>query len=162
MAATGLLDVTVNIRQVIRAFDRIAKLDVKKTFRDLIGPTRFDQRHHWRKDEAPDGHWPGLAPSTLERRSRPRGINRKTGRRQSWPKKLLGRFPTALQAIPSSKSLIMRSRVKRFSMIHQQGGTAGHGARIPRRQYLWVSDWLKGQLKIYFERALAKAANRGQ
>jgi len=120
----------------------------------------FDQRHHWRKDEAPWGHWPGLAASTLERRTRRRGRDKK-GRNRSWPKKLLGRFPTAVKSIASAKSLIVESRVKRFSMIHQQGGRAGHGARIPSRQYMWISEWLLQQAQKAFTKALQKAASSG-
>lgn len=158
----SLVDVhaTVNIKQVVKAFERIEHFSTRKVFSDLRGPARFDQRHHWRKEEAPNKHWPGLAPSTLERRTRPRGIDRKSGKRRSWPTKLLGRFPTALQMIASAESLIVRSRVKRFDMIHQAGGRAGHGARIPQRQYLWISKFLMGQVVKYFEVAMAKAAAR--
>lgn len=151
---------TVRYGNVLNMFDRLRKVDIKDAFLELRGPARFDQRHHWRKDEAPDGQWPGLAASTLERRTRPRGRG-KDGRRRSWPKKLLGRFPTALQSIASARSLIVKSRVKRFSMIHQEGGRAGHGARIPRRQYLWISDWLRQQAVKALQRALVLAARRG-
>lgn len=150
---------TVRIGSIRDLFTRLSRVDLKESFKELRGPARFDQRHHWRKDEAPDGHWPGLAASTLERRTRPRGRG-KDGRNRSWPKKLLGRFPTSLQMIPSAKSLIVRSRVKRFSLVHQRGGTAGHGARIPRRQYLWISFFLKMQAKKEFEKALLRAAHR--
>jgi hypothetical protein len=141
-------------------FDRLRKVDIKDAFLELRGPAVFDQRHHWRKDEAPDGRWPGLAASTLERRTRKRG-RAKNGRQQSWPRKLLGRFPTAMQSIATTRSLIVRSRVKRFSMVHQEGGRAGHGARIPRRQYMWISDWLRAQAVERFKKALVLAARRG-
>lgn len=153
-------NVVVEIRSIVRAFEKVKHLDVKKVFQDMRGVVRFDQRHHWRKEEAPSRHWPGLAASTLERRKRPRGFNRKTGKRMSWPKKLLGRFPTALQMITNSRELIARSRVKRFSMIHQIGGVAGHGAVIPSRQYLWISPWLRDQTRRYFEKHLAKLAEK--
>jgi phage gpG-like protein len=143
------LAATVNIRHVIGALDRIAHLDVKKVFEDCRGVGRFDQRHHW----------PGLAASTLERRSRPRGRD-KNGRNRSWPTKLLGRFPTALASVASRNELVIKSRIARFSKIHQEGGTAGHGARIPRRQYLWWSPWVLGQVKKVFEKAMAKAFDK--
>jgi len=152
------LSIEVDVRRIVGAFDKIRHLDVKKVLLDLRGPVRFDQRHHWRKEEAPSFHWPGLAASTLERRTRKRGINRKTGKRVSWPTKLLGRFPTALKLTADRHELVAQSRVKRFSMIHQEGGTAGHGARIPSRQYLWISPFLIGQVRTYFEKALAKLA----
>jgi phage gpG-like protein len=152
------INVEVNIKTIYGAFDKIRHLDIRKVFSDLRGPVRFDQRHHWRKEEAPSRHWQGLAPSTLERRKRPRGIDRKRGKRLSWPTRLLGRFPTALQMIASTRELIARSRVKRFSLIHQEGGVAGHGSVIPSRQYLWISPFLIGQIRTYFEKALARQA----
>lgn len=159
-AITGMVDVraVVYLGSVRSLFARLSRLQVKKTFNELKGPAVFDQRHHWNKIEAPWGKWPPLAPSTLERRTRPRGIDRKRGKRRSWPKRLLGRFPTAVKSIASGKSLVVESRVKRFSMIHQRGGVAGHGARIPSRQYLWISDWLLRQAEKAFVKALQKAA----
>lgn len=147
----------VHIGSIQTMFNRVARIDTRKVFNDLKGPMRFDQRHHWRKDEAPDGHWPPLAASTQERRSRPRGRG-KNGKNRSWPTKLLGRFPTSLQILASKKSLIARSRIKKFDYIHQAGGVAGHGARIPRRQYLWISEFLLKQTRDFFNKALARAA----
>lgn len=152
------INVEVDIKTIYGAFDQIRKLDIRKVFSDLRGPVRFDQRHHWRKKEAPNRHWAGLASSTIERRKRPRGIDRKRGRRQSWPKELLGRFPTALQMIANAQELIARSRVKRFSMTHQEGDTVGHGAYVQSRQYLWFSPFVLGQIRQYFEKALARQA----
>lgn len=156
----NLMDVraVVYLGSVQNLFARLSKVDIRKTFRDLKGPAVFDQRHHWRKDEAPWGHWPGLAASTLERRTRKRGRDKK-GRNRSWPTKLLGRFPTAVKSTASARSLVVESRVKRFSMIHQRGGTAGHGAKIPSRQYLWISQWLLQQSQKAFIKALQRAAN---
>jgi phage gpG-like protein len=154
----------MNVRAVVylgsvrNMFAQLSRISIKKTFDHLKGPAVFDQRHHWNKIEAPWGKWPGLAVSTLERRTRPRGINRKTGKRQNWPKRLLGRFPTAVKSIASGRSLIVESRVKRFSMIHQKGGIAGHGAHIPSRQYMWISSWLLQQAEKAFIKALQKAA----
>lgn len=154
------LNVEVNIKTIYGAFDQIRRLDIRKVFSDLRGPVRFDQRHHWRKQEAPNRHWAGLAHSTIERRKRPRGIDRKRGRRQSWPKQLLGRFPLAIQLIANTRELIARSRVKRFSRTHQEGDTVGHGAYVQSRQYLWISPFLIGQIRTYFEKALAKQGTK--
>lgn len=147
----------VYLGSVRSMFARLSRLDVKRTFNELKGPAVFDQRHHWNKIEAPWGKWPGLAPSTLERRTRKRGRDKK-GRNRSWPTRLLGRFPTAVKSTASGKSLVVESRVKRFSMIHQEGGIAGHGAHIPSRQYLWISEWLIRQAEKAFLKALKKAA----
>lgn len=148
---------TVRIGGVRDLLSRLSRVDIRRVFEDLRGPAVFDQRHHWRKEESPVGRWPGLAASTLERRTRRRGRD-KRGRNQSWPKKLLGRFPTAVQSIASARSLVVRSRVKKFSWIHQAGGRAGHGARIPGRQYMWISSHLREDARRLFQRALQKAA----
>lgn len=155
------LKATVRYGSVKLMFANLRGVDMRRTFSDLRGPTRFDQRHHWRKEESPDGHWKGLAASTRERRTRRRGRD-KSGRNRNWARKLMGRFPNALQALVSERSLIMRSRVKRFSMVHQKGGRIGHGARLPARQFLWISDWLVRRAAQLFQQALARAAAKGQ
>lgn len=162
MVMGGVIE--VDIRQIIAAFENLRRLDTKKVLSDLRGPARFDQRHHWNKSEAPDGRWERLAASTIARRKRKRGIDRKSGRNRNWPKKIpLGRFPTALKSTVSAQELVVASRVKRFSRIHNEGGMAGKRARIPQRQFLWISKWLIGQVRSYFERALERHArmNRG-
>lgn len=155
----SLIDVkvTVNLGGAFRMLSRMQRIDVRKTFKRVEPSARHDQQQHDRALEGPDGRWPQLAASTIERRTRPRGRDKK-GRNRSWPTKLLGRMPKSIQSITSSKSLIIRSRVKKFSMVHQAGGIVGHGARIPRRQYLWISQWLKDRTRIEFMRALAAAA----
>lgn len=150
---------TIDLRSWKRWFTGIARVDTRKVFNDLRGFVRFDQRHHWNKEEGPDQHWPGLAPSTLERRTRKRGRD-KSGRNRSWPKKLMGRFPTALQLKPSAKQMLVLSRVRKFSWVHQHGGAIGNGAHLPRRQFLWISDWLLDQSRKAFEKAMLAAAQR--
>ena len=148
---------TVNVRGVMAMLGRIEKIDVRKTFRRVEPSARYDQQHHDRATRAPDGPWPHLAASTLERRTRPRGRDKK-GRQRSWPTKLLGRMPKSLQSIVKSRALTVLSRVKKFSMVHQAGATVGHGAWIPRRQFLWISPWLLERTRVEFQRALARAA----
>lgn len=148
---------TLNTGSLRRMFARLNSLDIKAVFKDLVGPTRFDQRHHWRKEESPDQHWPGLAASTLARRTRARGRD-KNGKNRSWPTKLMGRFPTALKLTPSVRSLVVLSRVKRFSYVHQNGGRVGHGARLPRRQFLWFSSFLLAQARKAFEQKMLAVA----
>lgn len=155
------LRATVRYGSVKLLFANLRNVDLKKTFSDLRGPARFDQRHHWRKEEAPEGHWPGLAASTRARRQFRRGRD-KSGRNRKWSRKLMGRFPNSLQSIVSAHSLVIRSRVKRFSMVHQKGGRVGRGARLPARQYLWISDWLRYRAAQLFNQALARAAAKGQ
>jgi phage gpG-like protein len=150
----------VNIAGVVAAFGRMSTSDYTKVFREARKPARHDQADHAKREQAPTGRWPGLAPSTLERRTRARGRS-KSGRNRNWPTKLLGRFPGSLRMMASSKHLIVRSRVKRFSWIHQAGGVAGHGARIPARQYLWISTRLKKDVTALF-RSFLLARFRGR
>lgn len=153
-----MIDVAVNVRidGAMASLQRIARLDTRRVFMTLRAPARQDQRDHDKKESAPGGHWPGLAASTLARRTRKRGRN-KAGKQQSWPQKLLGRLPRALQAIVSTRSLIVRSRGRSWVIVHQAGGFAGHGARIPQRQYLWISKWLRGEVRTAFLRAMSGA-----
>lgn len=155
------LKATVRYGSVKLLFTNLRNIDMKKTFSDMRGPARFDQRHHWRKEEGPDSHWPGLASSTRARRRFKRGRSR-NGKNLKWARKLMGRFPNALQSIVSAQSLIIRSRVKKFSVVHQKGGRVGHGGRLPARQYLWISDWLLHRSAQLFNQALQRAADRGQ
>lgn len=143
----------VDIRGSLGMLKRIAALDIRQTFKRLVPSAQYDQERHDRALEGPDGKWPALAASTLERRSRPRGRDRK-GKNRSWPTKLLGRMPKAIRSVPTNRSLTVLSRIARFSMVHQAGGRAGHGARIPRRQYLWISPWLLRRAAEEFQRAL--------
>lgn len=147
---------TVKMDGVYAALRRLRRLELIETYRALRGPARWDQRDHDNNRVAPDGKWPALAPSTVARRKNKRGRD-KNGRRRSWPTKLLGRLPTALESVANQHALIVRSRVRPWVIVHQAGGWAGHGARIPRRQFLWISRWLKGKVKDAFQAALLKA-----
>lgn len=152
---------TVRVGNVFAAFTRLRKIDIKNTFRLARAPARKDQKDHKAKLEGPSGAWVGLAPSTIERRRRKRGRD-KRGRQLSWPKRLLGRLPNAMQEIVTSSSLTLRSRVRKFSYAHQAGPMrVGRGAILPGRQFMWISDWLKGEVRDLFTSALYAAWVRG-
>jgi len=158
------------------AFRRMSELDKAKVFRGLKLPTRIDQRQHHQAERAPSARWPALAPSTIERnkyaratKGRKRAIGK--GRGQRWRKslgrisavmgrKLLRRLPGAILASVTSRSLIWRSRVG-WASVHQFGGRAGNGARIPQRQFLWISPWLERTAREHFEKALVATFTRG-
>ncbi len=159
---------TVRITGPLTVFDHLRRIDLRKTFRELGKPTRIDQRQHHVAERGPAHRWPALAASTIARNRYPRatkGRKRAGGRwRKKLPsisavmgRKLLRRLPAALISRASSHSLIVFSRV-RWSGVHQEGGRAGHGARIPQRQFLWISPWLVRYAIAAFERALAATA----
>ncbi len=142
---------TIRIGGIMDTFRRLSRPDLKQTFKEMQGPARFDQRDHDNKELAPDGSWPALHPSTVARRAR----MAKSKRRRAKPRKLLGRLPKAMQNIVSAKSLIVRSRVK-WSLAHQKGAIVGRGSRLPRRQFMWISDWLKGQARKLLEQTMMR------
>ena len=151
------IKIRVKVTGALQMIDRLGRIDVKKTFDRIKPSAKHDQDQHDRALQGPDGPWPSYAASTLARRARKRGRD-KRGRQRSWPAKMLGRFPKSIQAISSSRSLIVRSRIAKFSLVHQEGGRAGHGANIPRRQFLWISAWLRERTRVEFQRALDRAA----
>lgn len=150
-----MIGVKVNVRLggVKEMFDRLSRIDTKRVLSDARGPARFDLNHHDRYEEGPDGKWPALAPSTVAAYAR----RAKGKRRRGKPHKLLGRLPRALVSRVTANKLTVLSRVTKWSMAHQAGGIVGRGSRLPRRQFMWISDWLKGRVKTLFEIALRKA-----
>lgn len=145
---------TINLKPTFAMLRRLKQIDTRAVFKRIQPSAIHDQQQHDRATAGPDGGWPGLAASTLERRTRPRGKS-KTGKNRSWPTKLLGRLPKSLQPITSRQHLVIRSRVKEFSLAHQGGARVGHGARLPRRQFLWISPWLLERARIEFVRAMS-------
>jgi len=162
---------TIYVGDVMKMFRRLGKLNIRKIFTELRGPARFDQRAHDRKEEAPSGHWPPLAASTIARNrynrtgvgKRGRGKGKRKVVQKAWTRpyarKLLGRMPSALRVNVSMRALVIRSRGRAgLGMSHQGGAVVGHGARVPRRQFLWISPWLGEQARKAFEKAMFKAA----
>jgi len=147
----GLVSVKADVKLIgiEQAFRRLGAPDRRKAFKESGMHARQDQALHDVKSEGPDGRWPDLHPSTKARYAR----KAKTARKGSRPRKLLGRLPRALRTLVSANSLIVRSRV-RWAYIHQAGGVAGRGARIPRRQFLWISAQLGKRVVKVFERFL--------
>lgn len=117
----------------------------------LRSPARADQRDHGKKAEGPGGqNWPGLARSTLERRAADGRAKRlakagRVGKRKSRrrrvlkQRKLLGRLPSLWDSKVDAMSLTLTHKV-RWAIVHLKGGRAGHGARIPGRDFAWWSD----------------------
>jgi hypothetical protein len=162
---------TVYVGDVLKMFRRLGKVDTRKVFLELRGPARFDQRKHDREEHSPSRKWPALAASTVARNRYARTSVRKGGKNKGkrytlskawtrpYAKKLLGRMPSALRVNVTIRALTIRSRGKAgLGMSHQAGAIVGHGARVPQRQFLWISPWLGEQARKAFEKALTKAA----
>lgn len=146
MNLEGLVSARVDLGFLRRARMALRSPDLRPAWKELRKPLRADQREHAKKQEGPDGSWPARASSTKVRAA--------SGRRRK--RKLLGRLPTALSVRHDRRRLLIASLAK-WSDVHNQGGRAGHGARIPRRTFLWASDRVLELAAGVVSRVVAKA-----
>lgn len=143
----------VDLSWVEKALAALRRPDLRKAWQESKKPLRADQRNHAKRQEGPSGSWPERSPLTTARR----GTGSSSKRRR--PRKLLGRLPGALTSKATRSGVSIISRAK-WSGIHQEGGTAGNGARIPARPFLWASQEaldavgfvISRHLKIQFEK----------
>lgn len=143
MAADGFVRAHVELSDVEKG---LIGLDLKASamrpvFNELRAPLREDQKEHAQQEQGPEGKWPARSRKTMARLGARRRGRTAKGRRRSRrrPGRLLGRLPGILDVRARSTSLSAESKAK-WSGIHQDGGTAGRGARIPPRPFLWISD----------------------
>lgn len=158
MLLDGLGRATVSLGWVEAALNALRNPDLRKAWLEARKPLRADQRDHAKRQEGPSGPWTSRAPLTQSRRGRMTGRGTgKPSRRRA--RKILGRLPTALTSKATRTGVSIISRAK-FSAVHQDGGTAGNGAKIPARPFLWASQEaleaigfvVSRHLKIVFER----------
>lgn len=143
---TDFRDVESRLAAMARTTNRLAP-----AFRELRKPMRDDQREHQRQQEGPDGKWKPRAPSTMA------AIRRRKRRRLP---RLLGRIPAAIKVKSDGKSVTAQPAVWWFA-IHQHGGRAGRGAKIPARPFLWVSDALIAHASKVLRDAFLEAWRKG-
>jgi phage gpG-like protein len=128
----------VDLTDVEKGLRSLAKTggDVAETLKLLTKPLRDDQREHGRQMIGPGGEkWKPRAASTVLRARVAKGKKRIKGANR----KLLNSLPNrTVQIRQSGDSLIAYSKVP-WAGIHQHGGTAGRGAKIPARPFLWFS-----------------------
>lgn len=99
-------------------------------FRSLKQPLKLDQRDHAKQHMGPHGPWVAQAASTRARRlSSPKHR----------PRRLLGRLPTAMDYRATATSVSGTSRVP-WAAAHIDGARVGHGAKLPAREFLWISN----------------------
>jgi len=145
------INATVRLGGVFMAFDHLTKTDFRSTFLRLRRPMHWDQMSHRDKQESPRGRWQQLAPST-------RAKYAKQGKRRN--RRILARLPNARQTSVTSQALTMKSRVRRWSNAHQDGPTrVGRGARLPQRQFFWISARFRKEAKHQFELTLISRWN---
>lgn len=161
------IEAKIDLRKVENALRRLqlAGHNLAPVFKSSRKPLRADQREHQKDQRGPDGKWPGLAPSTIKRRTvkgggrRYRGVRRRKSRKLS---RLLGRLPRDFKITFDARKLRAASRWPR-SGVHQHPGRtirANNGAVIPDRTFLWPSpDLLRHIAKAardYLSRAWEK------
>jgi phage gpG-like protein len=122
---------TLDLGDVFRGLDAMARRGraLGPVFRELKKPLRADQKDHSKKREGPSALWAPRAASTMARM-------RIGGHRARKP---LGRLTGAVSYFADATAVRGISRVL-WSGIHQDGGTVGHGSRLPARPFLWISD----------------------
>jgi len=122
---------TVDIGDVEKGLDAMERRSrhLGPVFAALKKPMAVDQREHRKAKEGPGGAWAPRAEST------------KHDGKRKLARSLLGRLPTAVKYTADATSVIGESRVA-WSAAHEEGATVGHGARLPSRVFLWLSDKL--------------------
>ena len=146
--SSGPVIVRLGLSTINRVLASMRDPDLKGAFNLARKPARQDIRAHAKAAAGPDGSWPARSPLTSVRKGK-----RKRAR------KLLGKLPAAIMTTTTRRSLILTSRAK-WSGIHQDGGTAEHGARIPARPFLWASQGLAERIAGLVARGLVQAFGR--
>lgn len=128
MNLDGLGRATFDLGFMDRIRNTLARPDLRPAWKEARPILRADLKEHAKKGEGPGGAWPARSSSTR--------IRSKSGRRA---RRMLGRLPSSVRAKADRSRLVFRWRAP-WSSVHQDGGTAGHGARIPARPFAWITD----------------------
>lgn len=143
---------SIDISGLLRSIDAVEAKGktLGPVFRSLRKDMRGDQRQHDKDEQGPDGPWKPRSPVTEARRIAANRAGRRMrrltaavalrkSRRQSTPKKILGRLPRALIVTSTALSVVARSRAT-FGGAHNAGARVGRGRRVtlPRREFLWL------------------------
>jgi phage gpG-like protein len=113
-------------------------------------PVKEDLAEHQKSRSGPGGAWPGYSPATFRPPKRDakgrvqKGSGKRKGARRK-PSQMLGRLPKAFKSYVSEDHLKLRQMVG-WADVHDQGGTAERGARIPARPFAWFSESLANDI----------------
>lgn len=162
-------EIYLDLGELEEAFRRLKRKarNFRDAFRAFRPELNQDIRAHFENRTGPSATWAPRAPSSIERMLAGGGRVRR-GKRKGQVKKRaqrrldnqLGRLKYALQFTVTGSYIEVRSRVP-WGTIHQTGGTAGKGARIPARPFLWASAAKVELLRRMVVKEL-KAAIRGR
>jgi hypothetical protein len=139
--------VHIDLGDVQKGFDEMTRKTVLlPVMQALKAPLRADQKDHAKAKSGPDAPWAPRAQSTIDARRGKRKL----------PRKLLGKLPTAVSYKATYNAVVGESRVP-WSRVQAEGGIVGHGARLPAREFLWISDGLVHKAEGLVTMYLAKA-----
>lgn len=112
----------------LAAMERRAR-ELGPVMKSLVKPLRDDQRNHKRAQSGPDHGWAPRSAATVAAAHGKRKLARS----------ILGRLPSATSYKTTPTSVTGTSKVA-WSLAQQEGGRVGHGAQLPAREFLWISD----------------------
>jgi phage gpG-like protein len=148
--------IEVELNDVFDGLDAMVRAgrDLRPVWQRARKDLRDDLKQHFDEAKGPDGTWAPRAQSSIDR------ILRTGGRRKNVTKKgvvkkraarrlknQLGRLRTAWRITYNARQIEAASIVK-WAGVHQWGGTAGRGSRIPARPFAWASDALVGKIAV--------------
>lgn len=141
----------VDVSDLVAGIDAVRKsaANLRPAWSKVRPLFRADLKDHFVKRSGPEGAWPGPAPATVEKVRRQRGSRYKRGKRAGQLTKrgarrlsrALGKLKTSFKMQTTREAIEAVSKVS-WAGVHQFGGVAGHGARIPKRTFAWVSNEL--------------------
>ena len=157
-----------SIKKAMRKMER-AGADPRKVWRVLRKPLRKDQKEHMRAGEDSKGSkWKPLAASTIQGRLSKGGRAGKFTKRGKMKKKTSRGLSRVLskKLVTGAKVKITRGSIKITSIVpwagvHQKGGRAGRGSRIPAREFFYVGDGLIRQTSRALAKHISEAYNKG-
>lgn len=139
--------VTLDLRDIDAGLRKMAKrgIDPKALFKRNRPILRRDQKDHFDELRGSEGAWPSRAASSLRKvmGNKKKSRTKKGRLRKSAQKRLrnqLGRLKTFWKFRQSKGELEVASGARKWAGVHQDGGVAGHGARIPKREFVYISD----------------------
>lgn len=135
------LGADVDLRDLEEALRRIelAGYDLRPVFIRSRRAMRQDIKAHRKAQASPEGRWAPLSPLTIAKRRARKGKQGRKRRRPPKPiGKLLGRLPGAFNIVIGAHTMRAISRVK-WSGAQNEGDKVGKRARIPSREFMWVS-----------------------
>lgn len=164
------LDLQVDLTGVdaeLRDIDRRAN-DLRPVFRVIRRDVNEELKEHFERGEGPAGDWPAWSQATTEkflgrldsrgrrenvynRGARAGQLNRRGMRRAL---NMLGRLKSAWDFQMDRTTLMATSRVP-WSGVHQDGGKAGRGARVPARPFMWITQGLQARAASLIARYVA-------